>query len=226
MNHLNRLLPFILTISISLKAQSNDSLFQPLPRAAVGVIHLSIFPTEGERKVTSKQISVRKSPSTSAPLLLILHSENDVLAAREIDYEHSAAVVFARKSNWYQIETRSGKGWISAKDSEGFIPVESLLRDKMSFIWFNEWNGSIFGTPSTSSKPIKIKLKRELPQVVGLDAEFLEWKVINGEPWIRVKLLAKMYCDDITVLKIDTIGWLPAYSSKGNLVMWFYSRGC
>ena len=224
MNHLNWLFPFVLALSSGLNAQSIDSLYQPLPRAAVGVIHLSIFPIEGKLKANSKLISVRKSPSTTAPTLMVLHSESDVLEVREINYEHSAAVVFERKSPWYQIETRSGKGWISAKDSEGFIPVESLLSGRMSFLRFDEWDGSIYGSPSTSSKPIQINWK--VSRTGDTDAEFLEWKVIDGKPWIRVKLLAKAYCDDTTVLNKDTIGWLPAYSSKGNLVMWFYSRGC
>ena len=224
MNHLNWFLPVVLALSSGLNAQSNDSRYQPLPRTAVGVIHLSIFPIEGELKSKSKQISVRKSPSTTAPILMVMHSENDVLAAREINYEQSAAVVFKRKATWYQIETRSGKGWISEKDSEGFIPVESLLSGRTTFLWLNEWDGSIYGSPSTFSKPIQIKWK--VPRGDDTSAEFLEWKVINGKPWIRVKLLTKVYCDDITVLNKDLIGWIPAYSPKGNLVMWFYSRGC
>jgi len=219
--------PLLLSFFFALQtaiAQSEEIDFQPLPRSAIGVLHLSIFPIEGITNKTSKSIPVRKAPDFASPLVMVLKSKNDLTSTREVDYEHSAAVVFIRKQDWYQVATRFGKGWISGKDAGDFIAVEKIFYSRMSFLRAEEWNGVIYPTPSLSKKPIPINWKTH--HKGDSDATFLEWKVVEGQPWIRVRLLAKAYCEDITVLDRDIVGWIPAYSQKGNLVMWYYSRGC
>jgi len=224
MKFLQPVLILIFMCSHLLLAQTSDVQFGALPQKAIGVLYLSIFPNEGVAKPNLKPISVRINPNKNSKIIINLHSPNDVLESREIEYEHSAAIALNQSNGWFQIETRLGKGWVSGKDVEKFVRVESLFYGKMTYLRYDEWDGILFESPVPTAKRKDIKWVK--PRNDNTDAEFIEWKQSSGRSWIKVRLLSKVYCDDARVLKQDIVGWIPAYSLKGNLVMWFFSRGC
>ena len=224
MNLLSSILFIALAPILTLQAQSQVEIDpdRSLPRSAHGLIYLNIFPVEGIKSDKAQNIPARKSPDSSSPLVMMIKSPTDI-SSRGVG-NSSAAVVYGQAPGWYQVQTRFGKGWLSRKLTESFVPVECLLKDGSTYLRDDEWDGVIFESSSTTSRILKIESLQK--DVKPSNAEFLEWKWSEGQPWIQVKLLAIPHDGEPPILKADITGWIPAYSTTGYLVMWFYPFGC
>ena len=200
-----------------------------VPFGVQGVVFLAIYPQEGEMDPKARPVPVRKAPDAAAPLVMMAKAPED-LASREVGYEYSAALVYGQQPGWYLVRTRYGKGWISDKNAQGFKPLEGLSAGHMSYLVREEWNGRLYESPSLAAKPVELHLGGALLNYDNTDADVLEWKWSEGQLWIRVRILGKGYCsgeeETEKEMAADPTGWVPAYSARGNLVMWFYSRGC
>ena len=188
-----------------------------------GALWLSIFPVEGGFDVPATAIPVRKAPDVTSPLIMTIKVPSDV-NSREIEYEANAALAYNQYPGWFQIKTRMGLGWVAEKNTLRFDPIEKLLLGKMTYLAKDEWDGTIYESASFSSKRIQITWKQT--EMGAYPANLLGQKWSGGQLWLNVLLPKKEICTDATVLDADTRGWVPAYSLKGNLVMWLYSRGC
>jgi hypothetical protein len=192
------------------------------PKNAHGILHLSLFSNQGLTKPDVRSIPVRKEPDPTSQLVMMLRLQQDVLKC-EVEYERNAALVFGQTPGWFQIQTKYGKGWVSQNHVGDFISIESLLSNSMTYLETSEWDGFLYSLPNFSSE---IVIYHALFEGKPSLARFLEWKWSNGQPWIKVTLLSNDICSGENLLESEVSGWIPAYTRKGNLIMWIYPRGC
>ena len=67
-------------------------------------------------------------------------------------------------------------------------------------------------------------LKRDQPDNDEYAVRIDEVREIDGGVWLQVETLTGQ-CEAATPTAVDR-GWVPAYSGRGALTAWFYSRGC
>lgn len=192
------------------------------PKNAQGILHLSIFSNQGVTNLNTRSIPIREEPDPSSQLVMMLRLQQDVLKC-EVEYERNAALVFGQVQGWFQIQTKYGKGWVSQNHAGEFIPIETLLSSSMTYLESSEWDGVLYSLPTfDSDKVVFHALFDGKPSL----ASFVEWKWSNGQPWIKVKFLSNDICSGEDLLESEVSGWIPAYTRKGNLIMWIYPRGC
>jgi len=215
-----------LAFSILSNAQTVSEEYRPLPLGAQGVISipgvLDLFEGVNSNK---KQIPIRKQPNLNSPLVMTLQSGSDC-SYRTISELDNRAVVYFQIPGWYQIKTRLGMGWISSKFAGKFTSLDNLLHGGYLT---DEWDGILRSSPSINSKPLEIKwITPNYPGInepPGIKVISFEWS--EGQLWVHIILTKIIPCSsDVKCLNEDLPGWVPAYSPKGMLIIWFFPLGC
>lgn len=155
--------------------------------------------------------------------LLIVPAESlGRLEAREHGYEEASAVVYGigDDGRWLLVGLRDGgRTWLRREAGE-FLPIESLLRGRLTHLT-NAWDRSLRFAPHAGSSPHQVRgLARG-----GDDppARLLGTRVVDGRLWLEVQVLNRI-CEGDTPETV-AYGWVPAWTG-GQPTMWFYSRGC
>jgi hypothetical protein len=148
------------------------------------------------------------------------------LVFEEIGYEAGAAVVYEQRAGWYRLALagRNNRGgWVKAADAGHYFPVAELLPKR--FTYLNEhWNGDLWSSPEEGGSVRRSRLKRdEGEQEYVVDVR--EVRQTDRGLWLKVALYNGSPCEDGEVEVVEE-AWLPAYSSSGQLAVWYYSRGC
>jgi hypothetical protein len=141
---------------------------------------------------------------------------------REHGYEEASAVVYGigDDGRWLLVGLRdSGRTWMR-RDAGEFLPIESLLRDRLTHLT-DAWDRSLRFAPHAGSAPQPVRGLARGPDDVP--ARLLGTRVVNGRLWLEVEVLDRI-CEGDTP-EMVAYGWVPAWIG-GRPTMWFYSRGC
>jgi len=167
-------------------------------------------------------VRVFSAPSSSAKVIKVVHSYNDV-ESREYAYELPGAVVYAKLEGWYRVRIADASfGWLAAEDAGTWFPYDQLPLKRLAYLT-GEWSGLTWPGPGAGI-PVRKELstnreRQEYP------VEVLEAVEIGGMPWFRIEVLKDDPCSVDSPGK-SYFGWVPAYGRRGNPNIWFYSRGC
>jgi hypothetical protein len=151
---------------------------------------------------------------------------------REYTYEGAAAVVYERRPGWYRIGIRAplesghDTAWISAKSTGGFLGLADLLVGSQAYL--NEhWDGYVWTAPVQGMRTGLSKLKRDHDPNAREEyaARILAVREVGAGIWLRIETVRAACVESDPTAVVDA-GWVPAYGGSGNLVAWFYSRGC
>lgn len=135
-----------------------------------------------------------------------------------------AAVAFERSGDWFRIQLQSGSGWVKPRGPARFNPYPELMKQSLTYIP-KGWDGNLWMTPGAETAGrIPAAWRRYLTDNVM--AEVLEYRILNGELWMRVRLDPEYGCELYPKTLPKTEGWLPAYRASGQHSVWFFSRGC
>ena len=223
----------LITISLLLFASAGicqDSQFQgemkrPILMSIQGFLTLkTVFPREGVMQKPKASVPVRKLPSSSAPLLMMLISPTEVIST-ETSYESSQVNVYARNRDWFLVYTKNGKGWINTKNADGFTSINHMIL--FGFTYLNQyWDRNLYLSSSFNSELVKIEFSSTEGSSNEFTAKCKDVKWFEGMLWLHIIIDAKNPCDGTPIFKTGSEGWVPAYDPLGRLVISWYSRGC
>lgn len=171
-------------------------------------------------RLPSPPLAVRDEPNDAARVIHQISSAQDVVTL-EFTYERKAAVVRERREGWYRValdDTRSG--WVAAEVGV-FHPVAELLVNRLNYL-NQHWDGWIWPEPG-AGLPVQIAVAKELPRESPVN--IVETQILADTLWLRVEVLSSDPCAGGTP-GIRASGWVPAFTPRGKLIAWFYSRGC
>jgi hypothetical protein len=181
-------------------------------------------------------VFLRTRPEPEAELVASPDSM-EALVHRESGYEVDAAVVYAVADGWYKLRlaeatTRGEEGgaascgefvWLSPDGAGTYWPLDELPIRRLAYL-NQHWSGFVWpeagaGLPVRSARYDPMAERAEIP------VQVLESIRLAGSLWFRVEVLDSNGCEggDPRVL---LTGWIPAYGTSGEPVVWFYSRGC
>jgi hypothetical protein len=206
----------------------------PVSKAAPGVlIGLLEMPTifgPGEtggvvQSETPRAVPVYAEPEQDAAVVARPIKPEEV-EYREIGYEAGAAVVYEQGANWYRIGLagqNQRRGWVKAADVGSFSAVAELLPSRLAYL--NEhWNGELWSAPEAGAGVKRSRLKKEEGEQEYV-VDVRETRQTDRGLWLKVALYEHNPCEG-GQSDIAEEGWIPAYSSNGQLAAWYYSRGC
>src|SRR5690606_24156685 len=171
---------------------------------------------------TGGVVPVRPRPdSTARPSLEA--DRYTAFESLELYEEARAAVVVAESNGWFRVRLADGThGWVAPEDSGPWYPYAALPIRRLTYLT-TAWSGHVWPGPGAGN-PIRSPLRWS-----GTEDEFpvevLESTVVGGVPWFRIEVLAEDPCrggDGSAALA----GWVPAYGDRGDVTVWYYSRGC
>lgn len=154
-------------------------------------------------------------------------SSYEQLEHREVGYEQVAAEVYAYADDadqrWYKVRLTSGAyAWLSPDAAGTYWPVDELLPRRLNYLT-NGWNRMLW--PSLGAGlPTRLAYSTDTPpreQPVNV----ISTARIGGSLWLEVEVLRSSPCESGDSRALAR-GWIPAYSGQGELVAWYYSRGC
>ena len=159
------------------------------------------------------------SPDSLLGLFVLPPDSLGRFETREHGYEESAAVVYANDGAWLLAGLRDGgRTWLR-RDLGEFIPLEPLLRERLSHLT-EAWDGTLRFAPGTAATPEALRHRdgEGTPPV-----RLLGTRMVNGALWLEVEVLDQV-CEGADSRPVAR-GWLPAWRNKAPTV-WFHSRGC
>lgn len=202
--------------------------------ALTGLLELpTVFgPPETGGVVAAEQpraVAIYAAPDDSTPPITTLVELED-FEYREFTYEGAAAVVYRQRPDWYEIGVRlpdRKKAWLRAGDAGDFMPVGELLTGRLAYL--NEhWDGHLWadaGSGRRSGEPSRLIAPSPHDTRAELAVRILETRSVGDGLWLRVETMEENECVRADSPVVDR-GWIPAYSATGQLVAWFFSRGC
>ncbi|MSU44682.1 hypothetical protein EXS45_00660 [Candidatus Nomurabacteria bacterium] len=145
------------------------------------------------------------------------------LELKEYTYEGSGVVIYKMEDQSYQIKLNDGtKGWIMYENKQVFHPIENLLSQGMAYLT-TTWNGKLYATP-------EMKQATDFQQTLSYFNSESSINVLdikkdsNGQTWMKIQIITSP-CTNGESKTLEE-GWIPMYSTSGDLNAWFYSRGC
>jgi hypothetical protein len=149
-----------------------------------------------------------------------IHEEGrlpEELATEEFAYEAPAAIVVARKGDWFQLQTPGRPLWLHGRAPNVYYPLVKLLSEGAAHLT-RDWDGSIFAAPSKSRLSPSGMTSEDGVEVLGS-------RTVSRELWLLVETTTHCRLPD-EAERPRTRGWIRAYGKTGAPAVWFYSRGC
>jgi len=153
-------------------------------------------------------VKVHRADSTAA----------DELPTLEFSYEAPGAIVLQRKEAWFRIRLAGGAAWIHATEQNVFHPLEELLAENLAYV-ANPDGAGLAAAPGADRSAAADLLTADRP------VDVLQSQRVGDELWLRVAIQNRSLCEGEDPTTIAE-GWLPAHTSSGEPIVWFYSRGC
>ncbi len=168
-------------------------------------------------------------------------------ASVEYEYEVRGTLVFGEKpTGELLLKKQDGNTvWQSMPKARVKTFEQIFADDKLTFLT-QHWDAKIYydatKTADYSQRQAFRLPDRKMqkptsshPYGEARDVKVLEKKTIEGELWLKVKLVQETGCTSKTgepvfakhpITGKDVEGWVPLKNDKGELNFWFYSRGC
>ena len=161
-------------------------------------------------------------PDSLLGLLLLPAESLARFETREHGYEESSVAVYGVGGGgaWLLAGLKGGgREWIR-RDAGEFLPLEPLLRDRLTYLT-EAWPRSLRFAPDPRSVPRSVAITGESDPTVP--ARLLGTRVVNEALWLEVEVLDGI-CEADTP-RVVARGWTPAWVNA-KPAMWFHSRGC
>jgi hypothetical protein len=161
-------------------------------------------------------------PDSLLGLLVVPADSLARFETREHGYEESSIVVYGigGEGAWLLGGLAGGgRDWIR-RDAGEFLPLEPLLRDRLTYLT-EDWPRSLRFAPDARSLPRGVAITGESDPTVP--ARLLGTRVVDGALWLEVEALDGICEADPP--RVVARGWTPAWVNA-KPVMWFHSRGC
>jgi hypothetical protein len=144
---------------------------------------------------------------------------SDLLPTKEYGYEEPGAIVLARRGGSFQIRLATGSAWVRSSPRDSFHPLEQLLLDGLTYLT-EAWDGRLTPSAGAPGRPARVEARSSQPSVRVVRSQQL-----RGELWFNLEVITSPCGEDPNVTTLDR-GWVPAHTTSGEPVIWFYSRGC
>jgi hypothetical protein len=144
---------------------------------------------------------------------------SDALPTKEYGYEEPGAIVLARRGGWFQIRLATGSAWVRSSPRDSFHPLEQLLLDGLTYLT-EAWDGRLAVSAGAPGRPARVEARSSQSSVRVIRSQQL-----RGELWFDLEVITSPCGEDPNVKVLDR-GWVPAHTTSGEPVIWFYSRGC
>jgi hypothetical protein len=144
---------------------------------------------------------------------------SDPLPTKEHGYEEPGAIVLARRGVWFQIRLATGSAWVRSTPRDSFHPLDQLLLDGLTYLT-EAWGGRLAPSAGAPSRPARVETRSSQPSVRVIRSQQL-----RGDLWFDLEVITSPCGEDPNVKVLDR-GWVPAHTTSGEPVIWFYSRGC
>jgi hypothetical protein len=160
-------------------------------------------------------VAVRRPPNATT---------TEDLPFDESGYEMVKAVAYERAGNWFRIALAKGSAWVERQNPEDEFMAypAAMMEEDIATYLRSGWDGNSASAPGGPLRPApsgwRALRNEEIPIRV------LETQVVNGEAWVRVKMLTES-CGRSLPNLAPFEAWIPAYRNRFTSV-WFYSRGC
>lgn len=142
------------------------------------------------------------------------------LPTLEYSYEMPGAIVLRRQGGWFRIRLAEGAGWVHDPPGSEFMAIEDLLANNLTYIAESDGLRLTSG-PGSAGRPLADNVITD-----GQPVRVLQSQTVDGALWLKVAIQSHSPCDSADEPSSITEGWLPAHTSAGEPVVWFYSRGC
>jgi hypothetical protein len=143
---------------------------------------------------------------------------SDPLPTKEYGYEEPGAIVLARQNGWFLIRLAAGSAWVRSTPRDTFHPLEQLLLDSLTYLT-ESWDGRLAPSAGAQGRPARTEARSS-----QLAVRVIRSQRFRGELWFDLEVITSP-CEDPNVKALDR-GWVPAHTTSGEPVIWFYSRGC
>jgi hypothetical protein len=144
---------------------------------------------------------------------------SDPLPTKEYGYEEPGAIVLARRGEWFLIRLATGSAWVRSAARDNFHPLEKLLFDGLTYLT-EAWDGRL--APSAGAPGRLARVEASSSQ---FSVRVIRSQQLRGELWFELEMITSPCGEDPNVKALDR-GWVPAHTTSGEPVVWFYSRGC
>lgn len=196
-------------------ARSYPDEANPTNESVVGLLELP-------RLTAGEEVTLFQERNAQGPVLAGIRTYGQ-LNALEVGYEVPAAVVLARLGGWHRLELTDGrKGWLAPADAGSWYPYSELPVGRLAYLT-EAWSGHVWqeageGIPARSARKGS-EPNEEIP------VEVLRSMEVEGTIWFEVEILTNSPCFGDPP-RTETTGWVPAYGTGGEPLVWYYSRGC
>lgn len=205
---------------------------QPMDRV-VGIVEVpGFFGGPGkENPPKTKALRLFQKPSFFSQVAGVIHSGGE-LDHEEFDYEAPGALVFAQSGlrfrPWYYVKGEKVSGWLPPSDAARFHSYESLVRERLTYL-VADWDGRVWDAPGydqpSRRPPLPKRTAADHPRTrCGVDVQ--DSRTVQGQLWFKVQLRSLPDPDPGSREWRGACGWVPAYSARGEIRVWFFSRGC
>jgi hypothetical protein len=141
----------------------------------------------------------------------------------EFSYEQPGLVVLERNQDWFRISMGERSGWIRYPTVERYLPYQQLVQQSLAYLPPG-WSGELWESPEAGASFVPMAWAPFLAS--DLTVEVLEYRLIQGEPWLKLSLDPEYGCGTLPGSPPAVEGWIPAYRASGENAVWFHSRGC
>ena len=192
----------------------------------VFVMLLGIFLTACEqgapaaRAQTPPPLPPAGSPDSLLGLFVLPPDSLGRFETLEHGYEESSATVYGLDGAWMLVGLRDGgRAWLR-RDLGEFLPLEPLLRERLTHLT-DAWDGTLRFGPDTAATLERVPPRGD----EGADppVRLLGTRMVQGALWLEVEVLDQV-CEGEDPRAVAK-GWLRAWRDAKPTV-WYYSRGC
>ena len=164
-----------------------------------------------------------KQPDNSTPA----HFKLTANQLQTADYYHHRTGIVAygfKELDWYRVFYNGQFYWLQLPSDMVFYPYTQLLIERKAYV--KQWDWKVFSRPG-EEKTYTIKPEEVKALYNGNPAiEVIKSKEVNGQLWLRVRVMdSNCYEEDRPGIPLAS-GWLPAYTSDNRTSFWFNSRDC
>ena len=217
-----------LTLALSAALSAQDMYPRGRIIGSVEIPALHDVVNKGTPDAAPVSVSLYAAPGDVPPIVTI--RDRSEIQSVEHGAEQVSAAVFERTYRkdelWYQVRFKTaggdGIGWLLARNVGQFRFLHELLTGGRGFLT-DAWDRVLYEAPNRDAKRRTLTSVGERQDVVV--ATMMDERGDAQNAWMLVVLTDGSFCDRGSQAVIAA-GWIPAYSSAGNLTAWYYSRGC
>ena len=192
----------------------------------IPAIHAAV--NEGSADTTSAPVTVHSEPNENSAVVVAVQDWRQ-FEFREHDYEQVSAAVYAlaypeRGGPWYKVRyavgEKGGYGWVEHSNGAQYREVHSLVSSGLAFLT-EAWDGRLLERPTTDASAKTLERTGQSDAVRIIDVYYGRG---HSDPWYLLAVVRGECTGE--PLEILATGWVPAYTTEGENIVWYRSRGC